>query len=387
MKILLTNYHGFEEGGAQKSTYLLAKFLEESGQEVLISSTKNYPKLKTEVFKKFLLPEVFFQKKNLVPFLKKIIAKNSIEIVCAQDRLTSFAGAIASNESGISSSVVFRDYWFACTKSTCLKPNMENCTCSLSDIAQSNPFYRVPWEFYKINSIRRNLHLFENSKKIAVSVAVKNKLLQSNVNGPISVIPNIVEFNEPKNFVDIRKKFGFRGKIVFFAARFTYEKGIFHLIEAAKKVLMERSEVYFLLAGSGPLKQKAIELVAQFGLSEKILFSENVPFEEIGDYYSQSDIIVVPSFMESFGRTAIEGFAAKKPVIASKIGGLTDIIEDGVNGFLIEPKNANLWAEKILKLLDDAALSKRLGENGYKKAVKKYSGKVVVKKLLEEFEI
>ena len=157
MKILLTNYFGIGAGGAETSTEILAEGLIDNKIEVSVASTEDY-NVKTIKFNKFL-PLTVFQKTTLKKFFVKLIKKEKFDLIHAQDRLTSFAAILAAKETNIPVVNHFRDYWFACVKSTCLKPNLENCNCTFNDILESYPFYRVPWELLKINLKSLFLHI------------------------------------------------------------------------------------------------------------------------------------------------------------------------------------------------------------------------------------
>ena len=383
MKILLANYYGIEKGGSQKSTYQLGKALIESGHDVIVSSTGNDKDVPVARFGAFPLPLPSVQKAQLTPVLKKIIEKEKIEIVSPQDRLTSFAGVKAAKETGAVSIVQFRDYWFACTNSTCLTRNLEPWTGEFYDFVNSFPAYRVPWELMKAKEIEKNIPLLkEANKKVAISHAVKQKLEPFGMHDAI-VIPNFVGQPSAKIPVEeIRKRHSLKNKVVLFVGRFSYEKGIPVLLKATKKVLEKRNDVSFLLVGSGPMEKEMKDLAK----NENIKFAGNVSFDEIGSYYNVADFVVVPSFMEAFGRTAAEAFSMKKPVIAAGIGGLRDIVEMNENGLVYSVRDFKSLAESINLLLDDGQKCREFGGNGYRKFREKFSRDVVIKKIERLYE-
>ena len=98
---------------------------------------------------------------------------------------------------------------------------------------------------------------------------------------------------------------------------------------------------------------------------------------------AQVDIVSIPSVFEPFGMVAVEAMAAGRPVIASNTGGLKDIIEDGVTGYLIEPKNADTIAQKIRLLHSDPVLRSAMGAAGQKRARELFSIREQVKKIEE----
>ena len=388
MNILLANYYGIGKGGSQKSTYQLGKALIERGHKVVIASTGSYMEIPVSKFKEFPLPLPSVQKSQLTPALKKIINEKKIEIINAQDRLTSFAAVMAAKETGIRSVVHFRDYWFACTNSTCLTRNLEPWTGEFYDFVNSFPPQRIPWEMLKAREIGHNIPLLkEANKKVAISHAVKQKLEPYGMHDAV-VIPNFVEQPSAKTPVDaIRKKYSLKKKVVLFVGRLSYEKGLPVLLKAAGKVLGKRNDVSFLIAGSGPLENEMKALAGKIeGAERSIVFAGEVGFDDVGSYYNVADIVVVPSFMEAFGRTAAEAFSMKKPVIAAGIGGLRDIVEMNETGLVYSVRDFETLAENINALLDDENKCRQFGANGFRKFRENFSRDVVIKKIEKLYE-
>lgn len=106
------------------------------------------------------------------------------------------------------------------------------------------------------------------------------------------------------------------------------------------------------------------------------------PQERLPLLYAGADICVVPSvWREPFGIAAVEAMAAGKPVVASRSGGLEDIVEDSVTGFLVEPGNAAELAERLARLLGDPALRERMGRAGRERAERRYSWDAVMREI------
>ena len=124
-----------------------------------------------------------------------------------------------------------------------------------------------------------------------------------------------------------------------------------------------------LIAGDGPLKKELINLAKSLQVDRKVEFLGYVP--DIENFYKKIDILVVPSLHESFGMSVIEAQSLGALVIASRIGGLREIIIDKINGLLFEPKNY-LDLTKIIELVHrDKKLLKDI-TNSAKKSVKEY---------------
>ena len=100
-----------------------------------------------------------------------------------------------------------------------------------------------------------------------------------------------------------------------------------------------------------------------------------------------SDVLVVPSIdAEAFGIVTLEGFATATPVIGTRVGGLSEIIEHGRNGILVDPSNPYSLATAMYHLAIDDKLRKRLGKNGLQDAKKKYDWKVIIKKIIGVYD-
>ena len=111
-----------------------------------------------------------------------------------------------------------------------------------------------------------------------------------------------------------------------------------------------------------------------------IIFIGKVPHEEVLKYMSLSDVFVLPSLSEGFPNVVLEAMASGLPIVATKVGGLPEIVKNGENGFLIKPRNSKELAKKILLILNDKELSGRMSKNNIKEA-KKYSYENVVDNL------
>jgi len=135
----------------------------------------------------------------------------------------------------------------------------------------------------------------------------------------------------------------------------------------------------------GGLRDK-LEVRATWCFSDPPDLGDNVKifswmnYEDLPGFYQDSDICVVPSLWpEPFGIAAVEAMACSKPVIASDIGGLKGIVEDGKTGFLVESGNAEKLAEKLVTFIEDAELRKKMGNEGFKRVHEKFCWESVMK--------
>ena len=214
--------------------------------------------------------------------------------------------------------------------------------------------------------------------KKAGTIIVYNSYLQSllkEINPNIMVSPSGVDTNifKPLNS-GIRKK-----KVILMTGRISYPpKGFSVLRNACKELLKKRDDFLFYFTVDPEFEINDLDEKEK----NNYVFIDWIPQERLPLLYSSSDICVVPStWREPFGITAIEAMASGKPVIASRIGGLEGIIENGKDGYLVDAGNAQALMEKLELLLDNESLRVEMGTEGRKKAVARYDWDKIIDNL------
>jgi glycosyltransferase involved in cell wall biosynthesis len=166
-------------------------------------------------------------------------------------------------------------------------------------------------------------------------------------------------------------------KSVLFVGRLVHEKGPHILISAAS--LLKESGIKFNIVGEGAMKPFLEDMSRKSGLSDCVSFLGHVTDARLAELYCRSYVCVFPSLYEPFGIVALEAMSAGTPVIASKTGGLDEIVEDGVNGLKFTPGSAESLAKVVQLLLERPDLRPRLVENG-RATLRKYSWSLVAEK-------
>ena len=151
--------------------------------------------------------------------------------------------------------------------------------------------------------------------------------------------------------------------------------GIDYLIKAFKIILDKYSQidVKLLVVGGGSQELKLKELCRELHIERNVEFAGRVSFEKLADYYNQMDTAVFLSKSESFGVSVLEASACELPVVVSNVGGLPEVVENNVTGFVVEKLNPEAAAEAIEKLLLEPGLRKQMGLNGRKRVEKFYN--------------
>ncbi|MBT4722997.1 glycosyltransferase family 4 protein [Candidatus Falkowbacteria bacterium] len=158
-----------------------------------------------------------------------------------------------------------------------------------------------------------------------------------------------------------------------------FYKGLSYLIKAFQYIKNEK--IKCLIIGDGKLRAQHEEQVKLLGLSHRIKFIGFV--DSVKDHMNLCDIFILPSInrAEAFGIVLIEAMACGKPIIASNLKGVRTVVDQGINGVLIEPKNSRDIAEKICYIAENPHIAKTFGERGLKTIEKKYRWNTIVKKL------
>lgn len=182
---------------------------------------------------------------------------------------------------------------------------------------------------------------------------------------------------EPANTRPSRVSVGFVGRL-------SPEKAVGSLIRAAARVSSSHPDARYVLVGSGPERKELENLVGELGLEGKVEF-----WGELADMpavYAALDILVLPSLTEGFPMTVLEGLAAKKPIVASAVGAIPDVIHDRESGLLVAPGDVDEIAAAIERLIADRSLRNRLGERGYAIVQQYYSSESMTHKYVALYE-
>jgi len=149
-------------------------------------------------------------------------------------------------------------------------------------------------------------------------------------------------------------------RIFGFVGRLAPVKGAEYLAEALPQILEKFPEAHCFFVGDGEERLRLQRRVEALGLLRKVIFTGQQ--EEVNDFLSVFDILVVPSLNEGMGRVIVEAGLLGKAVVGTRVGGIPDLIEEGRTGLLVEPRNASALAEATVRLLESPELSKSLGE-------------------------
>ena len=298
-----------------------------------------------------------------IPALAAVVKKHSIDIVHSQGARADFYAALASRLAGAR---------------------------HISTVA-------MPVEGFDVGPLRRAVYgafsrLGESmtDRIIVVSGALEKFMVEKHglAPGKVSVIPNGVDADRFETAVpdkELAAKYGLSGKwVVGCAARLVWQKGLEYLIEAMS-VLREKDGALYdrtvcVIAGEGEREKSLRDLIAMRGLEGKVIlagFTPNVPA-----FLKTLDVFVMPSLREGQPIALLEAMAAGKPVVATKIEGITGTVTDGKDALLVPPANPGALAGAILKLAKDEDMVQALSRNARKKVSELFSMKSFVSRHL-----
>jgi len=350
MKILLLTTH-LNIGGIGTYTVGLAKALKLNGNDVFVASSGGVlvPALAAAgvshikinmLTKSELSPKVF----RAIFEISKILRRLDIDIIHAQTRVTQVVGFFAS---GLSRARLVT-------------------TCH---------------GFFTRNAGRRLLPAW-GERVIAISEAVQEHLIkdfQVNKN-KVSLIYNGIDvkkflrdFSEDEKG-ELKDRFGIKKdySVIGTVARFTPDKGHDVLLYALYEILKEKPNVQLVFVGEGKEQHKIIDLTQRLNLSENVIFVKS----QINTAHILSVIDVfmfTPARKEGMGLVLLEALASGKPVVVTNVGGISSVVKDGVNGFVVEPSRPKLLVGPTLRLLKDKALYQKISQAGREIVIEKFS--------------
>ncbi len=203
----------------------------------------------------------------------------------------------------------------------------------------------------------------------------------------VTVIPNSVDV---ERFIPQQDKL-VTGDILYFGSLIR-KKGVLELPEIFNRLVKEMPQVHFLFAGRDVMDIKTGRSTKELMLEKfspyaknKLVWLDNLPYEEILEQIAKAHVVVLPSFAEALPMTWIEAMAMEKALVTSDIGWAKEVMIDGETGFTVDPKDHQFYAERILQLLNDSALAKKMGKAARERVLAKFSSEVVVERNIEYF--
>lgn len=390
MRILLCNTYLFRKGGAEVSFFGLAELLLDKGHEVAFFGMAD-PKNEVCENSDFFVSNVEFsdyKPRNLMwnaRAFKRVLY--STEAACKVRRLIQhnmpdlvYVNNIAHHISpsildvfrslGLPVVMYVNDYKIICPNSLLLN------RAGVCEKCKGRRYYNALIHRCKRDSLipsavacieayaHYHKRIYDSVRAfLAPSQFCKERLVEFGVDGEkIFVVPNFVS---PEDF---RPKDTSSEPFCVYFGRLSREKGLKVLIEAAKVCGHK-----LLIIGDGELKSSLVRYAEELGAGN-VSFRDGMGFDELMTTVGASLFTVFPSLCyETFGRSILESFALGKPVVASRIGAIDELVDDGIDGLLCEPGDHEDLAEKMTFMYTSRSAAEKMGKNGRAKAMSRFT--------------
>lgn len=221
----------------------------------------------------------------------------------------------------------------------------------------------------------------------AISHYLKEATRESFQFDDIKVIPNFVcEHDYQRHPVEtLRRELGPNGEtLLVHVSNFRPVKRPVDCVEIFARVFKKQSQTRLVMVGDGSERTNAEHRARCLGVAEKCSFVGKQP--NIVDYLSAADVLLLPSEQESFGLAALEAMACEVPVIASRVGGIPEVVTDGETGFLSEVGDVAKMADDATRLVADEKLRKEMGARARASAISRYRTDIVIPQYIEFYE-
>jgi glycosyltransferase involved in cell wall biosynthesis len=179
----------------------------------------------------------------------------------------------------------------------------------------------------------------------------------------------------------LRRKWGIREEsaVIGIVSKLWEGKGHEILIRAFKELKEEINDALLAIVGEGYLHGRLVNLVHRLGLADSVIFTG---FQmDVSEIMATFDVAVLPSLFEGMGRVLLEAMAMEKPVVASRVGGIPDLVHDGVNGILIAPGSVQELTSSLLKTLRNPVMAREMGKQGRKRIKAEFSVDTMVQSI------
>lgn len=206
----------------------------------------------------------------------------------------------------------------------------------------------------------------------------------------MEVIPNGVDLSKFNPAVDgsqMRARLGLKSEsLVVSATRLVRRKGTHYLVAAFLKVRKSLPDAKLAIAGKGPEAANLRAQIRELGIEDSVFMLGALPHGQVAELMAAANVFVLPSIVESSPFTLLEAMGVGVPVVCPGAGGVSEIIEDGINGLMVPPANVDALTNAITRILNDKQLAKRLRRGGLKIVREKFSWERAARQTLELYE-
>jgi L-malate glycosyltransferase len=310
---------------------------------------------------------------SLTPYSSEVLQESGVDVVCSSNAgKNKLLYPLAINEV----KKLIREF-----KPDILHAHYASSYGLLGALSGFHPFVMSVWgsdvySFPKISPLHKWIFKFNLRKadRICSTSNTMKEEIKKYTGKDISVIPFGIDLNVFKPFY-AHHVFKDDSIVVGTVKTLEIGYGIEYLVDAFAllKKKLRGYPVKLLIVGKGSLDGKLRGMVKDLGIESETVFTGYVSPAEIPFYQNMLTIAVFPSLYESFGVSVVEAMACEKPVVVTNVGGLPEVVEEGVTGLIVPPQNAEKLEEAIEKLVKDKQLREQLGKQGRQRAERIYN--------------
>lgn len=228
----------------------------------------------------------------------------------------------------------------------------------------------------------------KNLLRYASAITATTKFLGRHIRNYINREITIIPFGVDTSFFDGIKQRNSKSIVISFIKHLEEKYGARYLLEAIPLILEKNKNIKVYIAGTGSQESFLKNLTVKLQIEPYVVFLGRLNHTQVVDLLRKTDIFVMPSIYKSevFGVAAIEASAMGVPVIASDLEGVREAVIDGITGILIPPKNPRAIAEVCIRLIDNPALRKKMGNSGRDFVIKNFGWNACVLKMLKVYK-
>lgn len=242
----------------------------------------------------------------------------------------------------------------------------------------------------KDNALSHRKYTRDVDAIIAISEGVRQVLLDSGIPAPlIHVVPSGIDFSPfrekwPRDF--LRREFSFAPDdfLVGIVAALEDHKGHTYLIQASKILKAQAPKIKIVVVGKGSLRIELNRQVHDLGVEDIVYF---LGFrEDVPRILASFDLFVLSSHLEGMGSSLLDAMASRLPIVATRTGGIPEVVIDGETGLLVPPRDPAALAQAILTLYHDREMAGRLAERGFEVVHEKFSAEAMAWRVIDLYE-
>lgn len=386
MNILFINDYYDKAGGAEKHVLSLMEGLKERGHRAAFFALGDKDERKGDIYvrERRLSPRRAIFDRSTFKYLQSIIKDFKPDILHLHNTIF-FSLFFHLNLDKLNIPIVktMHDFRALCPSGWLLLPDYKICNTFQGRACVKNKclkYYHIKGVELLINILRSNIEKKKIDLFISPSTPLKEALLRGGFKN-VHYLPNFISH-------DLAHHETFAGKdeekIILYVGRLGREKGVHNLITAAKEIFKSHPETKLVIVGTGREKENLEKESKELNIDENVIFKGYT--DDIKELYIKSYLVAIPSiWMENCPLVALEAMASGKAIVASRIGGLTDIVENEKTGLLVTPNNTKELADAIIRLLENPSLTLQMGQAARERSAQ-YNFDIYLSKLIELYE-